>query len=209
MRREVTAAILTGGKGLRMGGVDKQGILIGGQAIGRRVATSMLSFFDEVLVVGKASELYSDLPVRQVADLSPGFGPLSGLQAALASSRREWLYLVACDMPYFSEPWLEYMWEKRTDDAPLAVVAHDGNAIEPFHALYSAACSDKLSAELKHLTLGRAGSVSRLPQKAASLSGFVSKLPRKEIPRGEVERFTPDWRLFFNFNTREDILSFE
>src|SRR5438046_2103958 len=95
-----TAAILAGGGGRRLGGVDKALIEIGGRPIIERQLAVLRPLFDEVLVVAGDPARYARFGARPVRDLSPGLGPLAGLEAALAAASSDAVVVVACDLPF-------------------------------------------------------------------------------------------------------------
>lgn len=98
----LTAAILAGGGSSRLGGLDKQAIpCADGEPLGRRIAQCLARRWPSIIVVGNRPGLYDGLGAVTTPDLLPGAGVLSGLHAALSLSRTPWVYLVACDMPYF------------------------------------------------------------------------------------------------------------
>ena len=111
----VTLTMLAGGKSRRFRGMDKQEWRYRGEPLGRVVAKNLLCSTlvargrAGVMVVGGTGKLYGDLPLLLVADQFPDRGPLGGLHAALLSSRADWVYLVACDMPFFMDDWLEFL----------------------------------------------------------------------------------------------------
>lgn len=89
------AIILTGGRGERLGGVDKA-------ALSYRDATLL----DHVLsVVDDASEIVVVGPEKDVPGIiwaredPPGGGPLAGLAAGLSHVRAEWVAVLAVDQP--------------------------------------------------------------------------------------------------------------
>lgn len=198
MRLQVTIAILAGGKSSRFGGIDKQEIVAGGETLGRRAAKNGLGSGCPALIVGRNRLPYKDLPVAFADDLLPGFGPLSGLHAALSASMTEWVYLMACDMPYFSGPWLDYLLSLAGDDFH-AVVAQSGVHVEPFHGLYSR----KLAGYIETLLKDAAQSPRRL-----SLAGLVRESPHRTVPESLVREYTPDWRLFSSVNSPADLENF-
>lgn len=55
----------------------------------------------------------------------------------------------------------------------------------------------------------RARGVKIASKSLASLTDFVSLLPRREISRDEALSFSPDWRLFANLNTLEEFVEAE
>ncbi|MFS8098737.1 molybdenum cofactor guanylyltransferase [Lentzea alba] len=89
------AIILTGGKGERLGGVDKA-------ALSYRDATLLdhvLSVVDDasqVVVVGPEKDLPNVLWAREDP---PGGGPLAGLAAGLAKITEDWVAVLAVDQP--------------------------------------------------------------------------------------------------------------
>ncbi|MEV6239477.1 molybdenum cofactor guanylyltransferase [Lentzea sp. NPDC051838] len=89
------AIILTGGKGVRLGGVDKA-------ALSYRDATLLdhvLSVVDdasEIVVVGPEKDLPNVLWAREDP---PGGGPLAGLAAGLEKITQDWVAVLAVDQP--------------------------------------------------------------------------------------------------------------
>src|SRR5215204_553972 len=98
----VSAAILAGGRATRFGGRDKSALVVGGRSILDRQVEELAQVADDVmLVVGEeAPSPRSDL--RLVRDRVSGYGPLGGLDAALAAARHDALLVVACDMPFIT-----------------------------------------------------------------------------------------------------------
>ncbi|HEX8868390.1 MAG TPA: molybdenum cofactor guanylyltransferase [Lentzea sp.] len=92
------AIILTGGRGERLGGVDKA-------ALSYRDATLLdhvLSVVDdasEIVVVGPEKDLPDVLWAREDP---PGGGPLAGLAAGLAKVTADWVAVLAVDQPGIS-----------------------------------------------------------------------------------------------------------
>jgi molybdopterin-guanine dinucleotide biosynthesis protein A len=197
-RLGAAAAVLAGGRGLRMGGADKQSLLLGGEILGRRALRLLGQAFDELIVVTSRPDLYAGTGAACVADIVPGRGPASGIHAALSASRLEWVYVMGCDMPAFSAAWAGRLVREAAgarasgENAPLAVYALFGNHMEPLHALYS----KRLAPAFEH-----AFAAMREP----SIKSILEGLPRVEIPEAEARAYSPDWGLFANINTPEDL----
>ena len=49
------------------------------------------------------------MDLRPVRDSIPGYGPLSGIHAAVKESKSEYVYLLACDMPHIDPDYISYM----------------------------------------------------------------------------------------------------
>lgn len=196
------AAVLAGGASERMGGRDKQFLDVGGEPLAFRILDRLGTLFPELLVVTNRPEGYREFPGRVHAfpDKVRGFGPLSGLHAALSESPSAWTYVVACDTPEFDPRWAEelsevVLREESAGRAPLAAAAAFGAHLEPFHAFYS---RDLLP--LIEACFSRGKATERLCSIASVLRGH----PHVRIPEARVRKMYPDWRLFRNINTPED-----
>jgi len=228
------AALLAGGQGRRLGCVAKEGIEGPEGPIGPALARQFGRFFAEILVLTKRPELYREFAsqpagqeraedgrprLRTLDDLRPGFGPLSGLHAALAGSSSEWIYLAACDMPAFSPAFATFLRDRieaaedfveaepdgaaigaAKGERPLAALARFGSHFEPFHAYYHRG----LIPRLETLFSRASTEGGRLP----SFKDLFENLPVLFIAEDEARRFSPDWSLFFNINTPEDLERF-
>jgi molybdopterin-guanine dinucleotide biosynthesis protein A len=97
------AVILAGGLAQRLGGLDKPGMLVGGQTL---VATAVgaVQTADTVIVVGpRRPELVALRPVaslRFVSEDPPGLGPVPALARGLAEARAPWVAVLAADLPF-------------------------------------------------------------------------------------------------------------
>lgn len=207
----ISAAVLAGGQARRMGGMDKRSIRVDDAALGQRVVDRLAAHFGEVIEVsapcGSGASAHASRGARQAFDLVPGFGPLSGLHAALRACRTEWLYLVACDMPHFSAAWADHLQALAVRDSgaadgipirPLAYLAGFGRHIEPFHALYSVRCIEPLE---RLFGMPGGADAGRRP----SIRDFLEQVPHMVIPEAEARAFSPDWDLFHNLNSPVDI----
>jgi molybdopterin-guanine dinucleotide biosynthesis protein A len=106
-RRDVTALILAGGRSLRLGGLDKCSLVVGGVSLLERRIVALRPVVKEIVVVAGAPSVEAPRlapyggPDRVVAD-EPGItGPLAGLLAGLRATRTPWAFATACDMPFF------------------------------------------------------------------------------------------------------------
>jgi molybdopterin-guanine dinucleotide biosynthesis protein A len=196
-------AILAGGKSSRFEGLDKQKAAFRGEALGRRIAVQALAIGCEVLVVGHEKELYADLPVVVVSDLRSGYGPLSGLHAALSKASSSWVYLLACDMPFFNPSWFSHLLGlAQTLDpdpsAPKAILAVKEDHIEPFHAMYSTSLAQELN---DFLSLAeKEGDARRL-----SFHRFIKSRPWLKVPEDAALGVLGDWSIFSGANDRETL----
>lgn len=99
---EVTAVILAGGRGLRMGGVDKGLVSYQGQ---RLIDWAIQAIQPQVhpLMINANRNLatYQTLGFPVISDANDQFdGPLAGMQAALRHAKTEWVLTLPCDVPH-------------------------------------------------------------------------------------------------------------
>ncbi|QEL54652.1 molybdenum cofactor guanylyltransferase MobA [Chromobacterium paludis] len=97
----LTALLLAGGQGTRMGGADKGWVELDGIALAERTAARLRPQADALLISANRNlERYAAL--GQVVTDAPGYagcGPLAGLEAGLAACPTEWLITAPCDLP--------------------------------------------------------------------------------------------------------------
>ncbi len=97
----LSAVILTGGTGMRLGGVDKAALEVEGRTMLDR-ALEATAAADPVVVVGPESE--TRRPVTWTREDPPGGGPAAGLLAGLDAlpAGTETVCVLAVDMPRFT-----------------------------------------------------------------------------------------------------------
>lgn len=100
--KRITGVILAGGRGRRMGGVDKGLLELRGRPLAAWVAERLAPQVDELLVsANRNGERYAAIGYRVVGDRIPGFaGPLAGLHAALKVAAHQLVATVPCDSPF-------------------------------------------------------------------------------------------------------------
>jgi molybdopterin-guanine dinucleotide biosynthesis protein A len=102
-REQITGLVLAGGRGSRMGGVDKGLQHYHGQPLARHALRRLAPQVGELLVSAtRHRDAYAAMGAVVVADtLADHPGPLAGLAAALAHCRTPFLASVPCDSPNF------------------------------------------------------------------------------------------------------------
>jgi molybdopterin-guanine dinucleotide biosynthesis protein A len=98
----VTAIVLAGGQGRRMGGVDKGLVPLGGRPMVAHVLDRIAPQVTEVLInANQNAERYAALGYPVVADAVGGFaGPLAGLHAGMGRATNALVVTVPCDSPF-------------------------------------------------------------------------------------------------------------
>src|SRR5712691_1425817 len=184
-----SAAILAGGLASRFGGTDKGALLVDGRTIFDRQVAELSSLTDDVLVV-RATEAVRDggtqrIGPRVVADLVPGCGPLGGLHAALLEARGDTVFVVACDMPYVTAPFIAHLFSLASEVD--IVVPQTERGYHPLCAVYTRACLEPVAA--------------RLADRRLAMRDLVAAMRTRVVTAEEIDRFGDRYRLLANVNT--------
>lgn len=103
MNPDITGLVLAGGRGLRMGGVDKGLQDFQGTPLALHALQRLRPQVGHLLInANRHADAYSALGAPVVADASADFaGPMAGVLAGLAHCTTPWLLVVPCDAPWF------------------------------------------------------------------------------------------------------------
>lgn len=129
----VTAFILAGGKSTRMG-TDKAFVMLDGQTLLAHALDLARRVTNHVRIVGDAEKFAPFAPV--VEDVFPGCGPLAGIHAALRASHTDLNLMLAVDLPFVSQPLLQFLIAQANDPAAMVTVPHAARGLQPLCALY-------------------------------------------------------------------------
>ncbi len=93
---QITAVILAGGRGTRMGGVDKGLVDYQGQPMIEHILARITPQVDHVMInANRHIERYQTYGVPVITDENDQFdGPLAGMQAALHHAATDWILSV-------------------------------------------------------------------------------------------------------------------
>jgi molybdopterin-guanine dinucleotide biosynthesis protein A len=75
-------------------------------------------------------------------------GPLAGIATALAAARSRWNLIVACDLPYLSAQWLDWLISRALRSPAEAIIPRTERGIEPLAAVYRRECAAAIAAVL-------------------------------------------------------------
>ena len=155
-RQQAAGFILAGGASSRMGR-DKGLLDFGGVPLILHTARLLEPLVSEVTVVGSPRR-YAPLGLRAIADESdrqaqggpdtPHRGPLAGIAAALAATQWGWNLVVACDLPYLSAEWLDWLLSRALRSRGEAVIPRTERGVEPLAAVYRRDCGAPVAAAL-------------------------------------------------------------
>ncbi|MGD0403154.1 MAG: molybdenum cofactor guanylyltransferase [Candidatus Acidiferrales bacterium] len=139
---QVGGYVLAGGKSSRMG-VDKALLEIDGVSLIGRAARLLQSITGDPTIIASTS-LYSSLGTKIVTDDWPGHGPLGGMATALRVSQTPWNLIIACDLPYLTKAWLDFLIERALKSKADAVVPMNERGPEPLCAMYHKSAENRI-----------------------------------------------------------------
>ncbi|GAC1373278.1 MAG: molybdenum cofactor guanylyltransferase [Aquirhabdus sp.] len=131
----LSAIILAGGEGRRMGGLDKGLILYQDKPLVQWVKEALPSAVEQIIIsCNRHPQDYAQYG-QTIHDLPSEFtygGALSGILAALPLCQHDWVIITPCDLVYYPTEFAEVAWTalaKHLEQNPQAAqiaVAHDG-----------------------------------------------------------------------------------
>jgi molybdenum cofactor guanylyltransferase len=133
----ITAAILAGGEGRRVGGQDKGLLQLNGRPLVAHAIAALRGQAGAIVIcANRNTDRYAEFaPV--IADGEDGFrGPLAGIAAALRACKSEWLLTVPVDCPHPPRDLAVRLHDAvLAEDRDVAAV-YDGARVQPLFALY-------------------------------------------------------------------------
>jgi len=185
--RDISAAIMAGGRSRRMG-KTKALLPYRGRPLITQVYETLQTLFEDIFLVTNDPGLFDFLPCAKIPDRIPGKGPISGIDAALRYSRNPYVLVVGCDAPFLSPSLLKLLAGKAVG-ADL-VIPRGPNGPEPLCAVYGKGCLPLIEDSL------RKGDFK--------LMDLATRLPTREVSLEEVAAVDPGFRSFRNINTPRD-----
>ncbi|MDY3005646.1 molybdenum cofactor guanylyltransferase [Anaerococcus sp. AGMB00486] len=191
-KKELTAILLSGGKSTRMG-KDKKKLNYKGSFLIDTIVENLARYFNEIVIVSNEVDFFKDrynsydnnIIIRE--DIIKNIGPCAGLYTGLISSSNEDNFLMACDMPYFSCQYLEYLENK---EYKKALVYDNGKYLEPFFALYKKELFENIKI---YLNKGR-----------RSINGFLNEISAYTVEYEEIKNIENINKVFRNLNYPQD-----
>lgn len=189
---DLVGALLAGGRSRRLG-QPKPLLDFGGRPLGLHLLSRLEEFCDSAVILANEPKLYSSWGYPVIPDIHPGLGPLAGLHAALRASRDEWVFLLACDLPFFPAE-LGALTRARATDCH-AVIPRRGPYLEPLCAAYSQAALPVVETRIR--------TQSGPDLKVTSI---LRDLNVRYLDEADRAHLGPDEVLFLNINTPADLV---
>jgi molybdenum cofactor guanylyltransferase len=137
MYPSVTAVILAGGRGRRMGGEDKGLIELNGKPLVAHVIDAIQPQVGSILInANRNQERYEKFAYPVFSDSLLNYqGPLAGFIAAMQTLETEDMLTLPCDGPLVPADLVERLYKARQAAGAEIAVAHDGKRLQPVYAL--------------------------------------------------------------------------
>lgn len=183
----LTAVILAGGRGLRLG-EEKADLRLGGRSLLEIALGLAAQVAGERIVVVRAGQSVGADGARVVPDLLPGAGPLAALLSGLEAARTRRCLVMACDMPFVRPAVARFL----ISQAPQAevVVPRSSDGLHPLLGVYGVECAEAIRACLER---GERRVVS-----------FYRQVRVAEVDAEGLRPLDPDLLSLFNINTPRD-----
>jgi len=196
-----SAIVLAGGRGRRMGMVEKALLEFEGKTILERLLENLFRVVDEVILSVRdipqkekllpVLEKFPDREIRFCFDSREDAGPLEGIRAGLLESKSEYSFVCAGDMPFVNSEVVNLLFEKASGhDA--ALPRWDERMFEPLHAVYSRKMLPEIE---KAFEKGKHSVLSPVFQMQDVVFVDVS----------EIRELDPELRTFANINTVDEM----
>lgn len=137
-RDQITGAVLAGGMGRRMGGVDKGLVEIAGQPMIAWTLDALRPQVGPLLInANRSQEAYAAFGLSLVEDQHTGFqGPLAGLHAVLSAATTPFVAIVPCDTPRLPRDLIARLGAALERDGSELAVAEAGGRVHTLHGLF-------------------------------------------------------------------------
>lgn len=136
-KSDITAVILAGGKGRRLGGQDKGLVSYNGKKLIEHVLERIQSQVGDILInANRNQSVYAEYGYPVINDSLSNFqGPLAGFSIAMQTATTEYIVTLPCDGPNFPHNLVTEMISGLGDKTNSVAVAFDGKRMQPVYAL--------------------------------------------------------------------------
>lgn len=136
----LSALILAGGRGRRLGNMEKALMSCDGRSLLERTINILDDIADDVLVSvrdeGQAKELEAyACGKKMVLDSYYDIGPLAGILEGFKAAKGEYIFVTACDMPFIDPKVVEFMFRCAEGHDAALPLRPDGS-MEPLCGVY-------------------------------------------------------------------------
>lgn len=189
-REKITAVILAGGQGRRMGHRDKGLIELNGKPLIEHVIDKIAPQVGQIAINSPDHKAYEQYGYPTFGDvLSGGLGPLAGLHSALSHCNSELILVLPCDTPLIPDDLVERMVRQLDEEGAELCSVSDGERVHAVFILARSTIKQRLEGYLQQ---GKRRVQEWLKSEQAAIAIFT------ECPLS-----------FININTQEELSNLE
>lgn len=136
-KNNITAVVLAGGRGRRLGGQDKGLVDLDGKPLIEHILGLVMPQVSAVIInANRNLQVYADLGHPVISDNMADYqGPLAGFAVALAACNTDYIMTLPCDGPYVPVDLVSRLSTAMKDNDAELAVAYDGQRMQPVYAL--------------------------------------------------------------------------
>ncbi len=136
-KNNITAVVLAGGRGRRLGGQDKGLVDLDGRPLIEHILGLVTPQVSAVIInANRNQQIYADLGHPVISDNMADYqGPLAGFAVALAACNTDYIMTLPCDGPYVPLDLVSRLSAAMKDNDAELAVAYDGQRMQPVYAL--------------------------------------------------------------------------
>jgi molybdenum cofactor guanylyltransferase len=149
--RDITAVILAGGQGRRMGGQDKGLLDFGGRLLIEILIEALQNQQLGIMInANRNRSTYQSYGYPVIRDDLEDFqGPLAGFASAMAAVKTDFILTLPCDSPMLADNFAGRFIDVHNREQAPVCVAHDGERLQPVYALINTGLLDDLKRFLR------------------------------------------------------------
>ncbi len=187
--QEITGVVLAGGRSSRFGS-NKALALYHGKLLVQHARDAVSAVFNDCLLSTNSPRQYEFLNMPMISDRFQNMGPLAGIQAALSHTAKQWIFVMACDMPAVTPGLISFLCGFASQEYE-AVIPWLETGPEPLCGLYHKNGLAKIELQLK----------SRKPK----MSELLEQLSVRKVSAKELLRVSDGLEPFANINRKQDL----
>jgi molybdopterin-guanine dinucleotide biosynthesis protein A len=196
---EIEAFVLIGGKSSRLG-QDKALLEFGGCTLAQRAVNTVKEALspDQIYLVAAHESQFptEDLPknIPVIYDRYKDRGAYSALHAALSAAKSEWIFVLACDLPFVSADLLKFMAGLIDGVSDAVVNTMPGARVQPLCAFYRV---DPFLKTIRDMIVKN--------EKLPPLRLIFEKINTRRVEFDEIGDLPGSQNFFFNLNSTDDL----
>ena len=189
MLRNVTSALIAGGKSRRFGSSKLLANYNGKRLIDHALDIA-LTVSQDTIIIGNLDDDVAGGSVPIYKDIISGCGPLCGIYTALFHARQKYVAVLPVDMPLLSADVYRFLYPSCTEERPVVALSHKG--LEPLVSIWPVSVLAEFEKAINN--------------KEYRLYKLLQKFNAKEI---NLQDFMPGYKeeWFENINYRHELLN--